>query len=130
MLDTDVCSYVMKRSSQRLLARLRSTPPSDVCMSVITRCELAYGVQISPQRERNQAALEGLLRHVVVLDFPEEAAGEYTRIRADLKRRGAMIGAHDLFIAAHALTLGLTLVTNNVGEFGRVAGLAVENWMA
>ena len=67
---------------------------------------------------------------VVVLDFPEDAAGEYARIRADLKRRGARIGANDLFIPAHALSLGLTLVTNNATGFVRVEGLKLENWTA
>jgi tRNA(fMet)-specific endonuclease VapC len=65
---------------------------------------------------------------VEVLDFPGEAALDYGRIRADLKSRGAMIGANDLLIAAHARYLGLTLVTNNTREFGRVKGLKVENW--
>jgi tRNA(fMet)-specific endonuclease VapC len=129
MLDTDTCSYIMKRSSSAILDKLRTVPPADVCISVITRAELTYGVEISPRREQDEAALEALLRHAVVLDFPEEAAAHYGAIRADLKRRGKMIGANDLLIAAHARSLGLTLVTNNTSEFDRVEGLAIENWM-
>lgn len=63
-----------------------------------------------------------------VLDFPDQASADYAKIRSDLKRRGAMIGANDLFIAAHARSLGLTLVTNNTREFGRVSHLNIENW--
>jgi tRNA(fMet)-specific endonuclease VapC len=63
-----------------------------------------------------------------VLGFSDDAASHYAGIRADLKKRGALIGANDLFIAAHARSLGLVLVTNNTAEFGRVKGLAIENW--
>jgi tRNA(fMet)-specific endonuclease VapC len=66
--------------------------------------------------------------HVAVLEFPDAAATHYAEIRADLKKRGQMIGANDLFIAAHARTLGLRLVTTNTAEFGRVKGLTLENW--
>jgi tRNA(fMet)-specific endonuclease VapC len=71
-----------------------------------------------------------LLGYVEILDFPDAACVHYARIRADLKKLGTMIGANDLFIAAHARTLGLTLVTNNTREFRRVRNLAVENWLA
>ena len=128
MLDTDICSYVMKRSSPALLDRLANVPVQDVCMSVVTKAELLYGVRISPHGTRDGRALRGLLTYVEVLDFLEEAAEDYADIRADLKRRGAVIGANDLFIAAHARSLDLTLVTNNTGEFSRVEGLALENW--
>jgi tRNA(fMet)-specific endonuclease VapC len=125
MLDTDTCSFIMKRSSAPLLRRLRRVPVTDVCMSVVTRAELLYGVELSPRRVRDAAALAALLPYVEVL---EAAAGHYAEIRADLKRRGAMIGANDLLIAAHARSLALTLVTNNTAEFGRVKDLTVENW--
>lgn len=128
MLDTDTCSYIMKRSNDALLKRLRRTPVSDVCISVITKSELLYGVEVSPRRQQDEAALNAFLRYVEVLDFPDEAAPHYAKIRADLKTRGTMIGANDLFIAAHARGLGLTLVTNNTSEFGRVPNLAIENW--
>jgi tRNA(fMet)-specific endonuclease VapC len=128
MLDTDTCSYVMKRSNDALLKRLRRTPLSDVCISVITKSELLYGVEVSPRRQQDEAALGAFLPYVEVLDFPDEAALHYATIRAHLKTRGTMIGANDLFIAAHARSLGLTLVTNNTGEFRRVPKLAVENW--
>lgn len=128
MLDTDTCSYVIKRANEKLLKKLSRTPVQDVCVSVVTKAELLYGVEVSPRRQNDLAAVTAFLRHVEVLDFPDTAAAHYADIRASLKKRGAMIGSNDLFIAAHARTLGLTLVTNNVREFKRVEGLAVENW--
>lgn len=128
MLDTDTCSYIMKRSSEPLLRKLQSVPVADVCMSVITKSELLYGVEVSPRRTSDAAALAAFLPYVEVLDFPDDAARHYAEIRADLKKRGALIGANDLFIAAHARSLGLTLVTNNSAEFKRVKDLALENW--
>ena len=128
MLDTDMCSYVMKRSSDALLKRLRKIPVSDVCMSVISKAELLYGVEISPRRQRDERALEAFLTYVEVLDFPDDAALHYAKIRAELKMSGNMIGANDLLIAAHARSLSLTLVTNNTREFQRVPRLKIENW--
>jgi len=128
MLDTDTCSYIMKRSHDALLNRLRSIPVNDVCISVITKSELLFGVEVSPRRRQDAAALSAFLNYIQILDFPDEASPHYARIRADLRRRGAMIGANDLFIAAHARSLGLTLVTDNTREFGRVSRLVVENW--
>jgi tRNA(fMet)-specific endonuclease VapC len=128
MLDTNTCSYVMKRSNEAVLRRLRSVPVSDVCISVITKSELLYGVEMSPRRAQDATALHAFLPHVEVLEFAEDAATHYAQIRAGLKRQGQMIGANDLFIAAHARSLGLRLVTNNTAEFGRVRDLKVENW--
>ncbi|MFL5267267.1 MAG: type II toxin-antitoxin system VapC family toxin [Stellaceae bacterium] len=130
MLDTDTCSFILKRSSQTVLRRLQTLPVSEVCISVITKSELLYGVQLSPRARQDNIAVDAFLRHVAVLDFPDEAAAHYAEIRAELKMRGQPIGANDLLIAAHARCLGLVLVTNNVREFGRVPGLIVENWMA
>lgn len=133
MLDTDISSYIMKRSHDAVLRRLQQVPISDVCISVITKSELLYGVELSPQhsarRSQDQAALDAYVRHVEVLEYPDEAAIHYAQIRAALKVSATMIGANDLFIAAHARSLGLTLVTNNTREFTRVQGLHLENWI-
>jgi tRNA(fMet)-specific endonuclease VapC len=128
MLDTDTCSYIMRRSHDTVLKRLAKVPVSDVCISVITKSELLYGVEVSPKRRQDEAALDAFLRHVEVLDFSDEAASHYAKIRADLKARGTMIGANDLLIAAHARSAGLTLITNNTREFRRVRELSIENW--
>ncbi|MGQ0737415.1 MAG: type II toxin-antitoxin system VapC family toxin [Acidobacteriota bacterium] len=128
MLDTDTCSYIMKRSHPLVLKRLQSMAVDDVCMSVVTKAALLYGVEVSPRRAQDAAALAAFLPYVEATALDEEAAGHYAEIRADLKRRGAMIGANDLFIAAHARALGVTLVTNNTAEFERVGDLRLENW--
>jgi tRNA(fMet)-specific endonuclease VapC len=128
MLDTDTCSYIMKRSNPTVLKRLRAIPVTDVSISVISKSELLYGVEVSPRRMQDATALKAFLPHVEVLEFRDDAAIHYAQIRADLKRWGQMIGANVLFIAAHARSLGLRLVTNNTAEFGRVKGLTLENW--
>jgi len=128
MLDTGTCSYIMTRSNDAVLKRLQQVPVGDVCISVITKSQLLFGVELSPRRQQNEVALNAFLRYVEVLDFPDEASLHYAKIRAGLKTLGTMIGANDLFIAAHARSLGLMLVTNNTREFGRVRDLAIENW--
>ena len=127
MLDTDTCSYIMKRAHPMVLKRLQAVPVGDVCMSVITKAELLYGVEVSPRRARDTQALSAFLPYVEALDFADDAALHYAEIRADLKKRGALIGANDLLIAAHARALDLTLVTNNIAEFGRVRGLGLQS---
>lgn len=128
MLDTDTCSCIMRRRNPAVLQRLASLDTAEVCISVITKSELLYGVEISPRRAQDEAASELFLRHAQVMDFPEAAASHYAKIRGRLKVQGQVIGADDLLIAAHALCLELTLVTNNMREFSRVAGLKLENW--
>ena len=128
MLDTDISSYIMNRSSAAAIRRLEAAAVRDVCVSAITRSELKYGIEVSPHRAKDQKSLDIFLQHIDVLDYPSEAANDYAQIRVFLKTRGTIIGANDLFIAAHARYLGLTLVTNNAREFGRVPGLKMENW--
>jgi tRNA(fMet)-specific endonuclease VapC len=118
----------MKRSYPAVLQRLQALPVADVCMSIISKAELLYGVEVSPRRAQDAAALAALLPYVEALDFADGAALHYAEIRADLRKRGALIGANDLLIAAHARALGLVLVTNNTAEFERVKGLTLENW--
>jgi len=130
MLDTDTCIFLMRGASQRLEAKVQSVPLAQQVMSVVTLAELSYGVQASAtaKRKQNQAILDSLALHLAVLDWPQDAAKHYAEIRADLKKRGAQLGAADLMIAAHARAMGAIIVTNNVKDFGRVKGLKVENW--
>ena len=127
MLDTDMCSYVMKRNNM-VVKRLERLAVDDVCISVISKAELLFGIELSPRREQDGNALRAFLQYAEVVDFSDRAAIFYAKVRADLQKRGTMIGANDLFIASHALSLGLTLVTNNTREFRRVRDLVVENW--
>jgi tRNA(fMet)-specific endonuclease VapC len=128
MLDTDIASYVMKRTNANAVKRLIALPTDATCISAIVESELRFGIAVSPRRQQDQEALNEFLSYMQVLDYPAAASTDYGLIRGDLKQRGALIGANDLLIAAHARHLGLTLVTNNTREFSRVPGLKVENW--
>lgn len=130
LLDTDVCSYLMKRSHPGLIERVRTFRPRELKVSVITRYELEYGVMRSGRGNELSRVIEAFLDNVEVLSFDVSAASHAARVRADLAAVGSVIGAYDLLIAGHARSLDATLVTNNIEEFGRVAGLSVENWTA
>ena len=130
MLDTDTCIFLMRGDFQILADKVQSVPLQQQVISAVTFAELTYGVQASAvaKRKQNQAVLDSLALHLAILDWPQDAAKHYAEIRADLKKRGAQIGAADLMIAAHARAIGAVIVTNNVKDFGRVKGLQVENW--
>jgi tRNA(fMet)-specific endonuclease VapC len=129
MLDTDICAFILRRSSPALLARIQAVPLQQQAASVITLAELLYGVQVSSKKKANRAAVDELMRHLTVVEWSRDAAEHYAEIRADLKKKGQFIGSNDLLIAAHARSAGAVVVTNNVKDFGRVKGLEVENWM-
>lgn len=129
MLDTDTCAFILRRSSPTLLERIQAVPLQQQSVSTITLAELLYGVQVSSKKKANRAAVDALVRHMTVIDWSRDAAEHYAEIRADLKRKGQLIGSNDLLISAHARSLGAVVVTNNVKDFGRVKGLEVENWM-
>lgn len=128
MLDTDTCAFILRRTPEALLRRIQETPLRQQVISVVTYAELLYGVQQSSRKKVNQTAVDALVRHLTVLDWPQEAASHYARMRSDLKKKGAMIGSNDLLIAAHARAIGATLITNNEKDFRRVTELSVENW--
>ena len=128
MLDTDICIYTIKRKPIGVLRRLEKCQPGMVVMSVITFAELVNGARKSQHVEENLNRLNALSELIEVLPFDKDAALAYGEVRSDLDKRGLIIGGNDLFIAAHALSLNLTLVTNNQKEFSRVKGLKIENW--
>lgn len=130
MLDTDTCAFVLRRTSYALLDRIQSVPLIQQAISVVTYAELLYGVQVSSKKKANLEAVDALLRHLPVLEWSQDAARHYAEIRADLKKKGSMIGANDLMIAAHARSLAAIVVTNNTKDFERIKGLKVENWIA
>ncbi len=130
LLDTNICIYIANRKPGLALERLRELQPGDVGMSVVTYCELAYGASKSRQRQANLTRIERLRALIPVQPFTAAAAKAYGELRVGLERRGTPIGAYDMLIAAHAISLGLTLVTNNEREFSRVRGLTIENWAA
>ena len=129
MLDTNICIYIIKRRPETVLGRFASHPVGDIGMSVITWPELKYGASKSTVPARNREALEQFVSPLEVAAFDRPATLTYGRIRAMLEKKGRPIGSMDMLIAAHALSLGARLVTNNVEEFKRVPGLRVENWV-
>ncbi|MBS0510649.1 MAG: type II toxin-antitoxin system VapC family toxin [Proteobacteria bacterium] len=127
MLDTNICIYLINHRPAHVRRRFEAHPIGDIGISVITACELAYGVTKTGSA-RNRAALETFLLPLEVAAFDDTAVWLYAALRAELERSGLPIGALDTQIAAHALALGCTLVTNNTREFARIGGLALENW--
>ena len=128
LLDTNICVLLIRQKSPLVLARLTAQGLSDVAISSITIAELQFGVYKSSQVDQNRQALDQFLLPLNILPFDPVAALSYGRIRAALERQGLLIGSLDTLIAAHALSVQLTLVTNNVREFSRVAGLKIEDW--
>jgi tRNA(fMet)-specific endonuclease VapC len=128
LLDTNICIYIARRHPPEVASRFERLRPGDVGMSMITYGELLFGAEKSQQPERAQERLQRFAELVPVLALPDECPRHYARIRAQLERVGTPIGANDLWIAAHALAAGLILVSNNLREFGRIAGLETENW--
>jgi len=130
LLDTNICIYIRREKPEQVLRHFDKVSPGEAAISVITYGELLYSATKSSRQEAALEAVREFVRLVPPLPMPEEAAEVYGSIRADLEARGETIGANDLWIAAHALACGLTLVTNNEKEFRRVRELKVQNWAA
>ncbi|MGB5733196.1 MAG: type II toxin-antitoxin system VapC family toxin [Thiohalocapsa sp.] len=128
LLDTNICVYIINRKPPAVIERFRQMVLGEVGVSSITVAELAFGVAKSGSA-RNRTALEKFLAPLEILPFGGDAIWVYGDIRSALERSGTPIGALDTLIAAHALSAKLTLVTNNLKEFQRVAGLRCENWV-
>ena len=132
LLDTNIISYFLRGACPALNQRILDSTPDELATSIISAGELRYGLsRLPPSRRATELAhqLEGLLSAITVLALPPEAAQHYGRARSQLEAAGTPIGGNDLWIAAHALSQDLTLVTNNTREFERVAGLKLENWV-
>ena len=129
MLDTNICIYIIKNRPQNVKKRFETFDVGMLCISSITVSELMYGVYKSQYVAKNLKALESFLMPFEILPYDYEAATAYGKIRADLERQGRIIGGMDMLIAAHALSLDMTIVTNNTKEFERVEGLRLENWV-
>jgi tRNA(fMet)-specific endonuclease VapC len=130
LLDTNICIYIAKNNPQAVRSRFERHAANELAMSVVTLGELRYGAERSQARERAVQAIGQLTALIEVHPIPGSAGEHYGRIRADLETRGLPIGNNDLWIAAHALAQGWTLVTNNEREFARIEGLQIENWAA
>ena len=128
MLDTNICIYAIKHKPEKVFQKLQTVDPQDVYVSSVTYAELVHGVEKSAAVEKNRLALTMLLANIEILDFDVDAADCYGKIRADLEKKGTPIGLLDMMIAGHAMSMGYTVVTNNVKELSRVPDLKIENW--
>lgn len=129
LLDTNICIYIQRRKPIEVLSRFKKLKPGDAAISIITWGELLYGAEKSKQRKLAIQVLDEFKTFIPVLPMPEDAGKAYGAIRAALESKGKPIGNNDLWIAAHAKALSLTIVTNNEREFKRVPGLKVRNWV-
>ena len=128
LLDTNICIYIRQKRPAEVLQRFHKLRSGEAALSVITYGELLYGAAKSAQRTAALERLRELVHFLPALALPESAAETCGAIRAELEAKCEMIGNNDLWIAAHAVASGLTLVTNNEKEFRRVRGLKVQNW--
>jgi len=130
MLDTNICIYIIKKKTETVLNKLKQNRKKGLYISAITLAELEFGNANanSLYKERNRLALLEFLSIMGIKHFDENAAKEYGIIKKDLKDRNYLIGPFDMLIGAHAKSLNMTLVTNNVREFERIQGLKIENW--
>lgn len=129
MLDTNTCIYIIKRKPSDVIERFRQIEISQVGISSITLSELLYGVSKSSRPAQNQMALAQFIAPLEICSYGDEAAQYYGPLRAHLEKQGTPIGSLDMLIAAHSLSIGCILVTNNKKEFNRIPNLKIENWV-
>jgi len=130
MLDTNMCSYIIRNNPRGIYEKLKEIELEDaVALSSIVVSELFYGAR-KKDSAKLQKVVSEFVEHFMIYDYDKISASYYADIRAKLEKTGQIIGAHDLLIAAHALSKDATLVTNNTKEFERVEGLILENWVS
>lgn len=130
LLDTNACIQILNNSSSALVTQLQQRKPSDIFLCSIVKAELVYGAYHSAHPAENLRVLEKFFEPFVSLPFDDQSSLIYGRIRSDLSRMGTIIGPNDLLIASIAIGNNLTLISANIKEFRRVAGLSLENWEA
>ena len=128
LLDTNACVDYLTGRYPGVVARIQGSSPEELLLSSVVVAELRYGADHSARRRANHARIDALIAEIQALDFDLRAAAAYGRVRAQLEADGTPIGPNDMLIAAHALSRGLRVVTDNVAEFRRVKGLKVDNW--
>lgn len=130
MLDTNICIYLIKNKPLEVKAKFNEYEVGEICISSITVSELYYGAEKSQFQDKNKKALSLFLAPLIIVDYDEKASLEYGKIRSTLESNGRVIGSLDMLIAAHAKSLNVKLITNNIKEFQRVNGLNLENWIS
>jgi tRNA(fMet)-specific endonuclease VapC len=129
MLDTNMCIYIIKKKNEQVPRELQNKWKDGLSISTITLAELEYANENSQYRERNKIALLHFLSIIDIRTFDEKATEEFGRLKKELKDKKSLIGPYDMLIGAHARSLDLILVTNNVREFERIEDLKIENWV-
>lgn len=128
LLDSNICIYIINGRPKKVVQKIKECNPPEIKLSAISIAELEYGVSKSENRERNRQALLNFASAFDIVDFNDDDAEIYGMIRADLEKKGQVIGPYDMQIAAQAISRNIILVTNNVKEFRRVKTLKIENW--
>jgi tRNA(fMet)-specific endonuclease VapC len=128
LLDTNICIYIIKKKPTSVFDKFKELTIGSIGISTITLAELQYGIMKSSNPQKNLEALEKFILPLEIVDFDFKATIEYGKIRAELERKGTIIGPLDTLIASHAKSLELILVTNNEREFNRIPDLKIENW--
>jgi tRNA(fMet)-specific endonuclease VapC len=128
-LDTNICIYIINNRPKQVVEHIKKLKVHQVKLSAISLAELEYGVSKSQAREKNRRALIDFATAFDIVDFNDSDAEIFGIVRADLERKGKVIGAYDMQIAAQAITRDLILVTNNTAEFIRIPNLKLENWV-
>ena len=130
LLDTNICVYIINEKPKQILRKFERYPVHEFGISSITHAELQYGIEKSKNKNTNQDALDEFLLPLTILPFHgKRLVTCYGEIRTSLESKGKTIGPLDMLIAAHALSLDLTIISNNIREFSRIPNLKCENWI-
>jgi tRNA(fMet)-specific endonuclease VapC len=129
MLDTNICSYILKSHPLSIKAHFEQVGTRDLCISTVVLAELYYGAARHPKGPAIRKEIDEFVSRLVVIPWDEIAADHYGEIRATMEKDGTPIGAMDMMIAAHARSQGATLVSNNIRHFDKVPGLHIANWV-
>lgn len=129
MLDTNICSYILKNHPTAVKQKFEEVGAGNICISAIVLAELYYGAARHPKGIVIRREIDNFVSRLVVIPWDENAADHYGAIRASLEKAGTLVGAMDMLIASHAKSCAATLVTNNLREFDRIKGLTLLNWV-
>ena len=129
LLDTNICIYLINRKPENVVNHIKLLQPHQIKLSAISIAELEYGVSKSKNRDKNRNALVNFASAFDIIDFNDEDAEVYGLIRANLEKKGLVIGPYDMQIAAQAISRDIILVTNNTKEFERIENIKLENWV-
>ena len=129
MLDTDMCSYIIKEHPIKVLKHFQKIEMNSICISIVTYAELMYGVERSSSKRINRAVINDFTKHLDVIKWDLAVADCYAMIRTELESKGTPIGAMDMMIAAHSQSIDAVLVSNNQKHFSKVKDLKLENWI-